>query len=101
VEIKVFFHCAQQGQQSLTALCAKILNYATLSFCTISMHIMLGTFVPNLRGRGWVEHTQMHLVLKKGTKNFHYTSKSWGIFCEFTFTLDKNSNCGYEGPGVL
>jgi hypothetical protein len=32
------------------------------------MHIMLGICVPNLRGRGWVEHTQMHLVLKKGTK---------------------------------
>jgi hypothetical protein len=26
-------------------------NYATLSFCTIVMHIMLGTCVPNLRGR--------------------------------------------------
>jgi hypothetical protein len=24
---------------------------------------MLGTCVPNLRGRGLVEHTQMHLVL--------------------------------------
>jgi hypothetical protein len=30
---------------------------------------MLGTYVPNLRGRGWMEHTQMHLALKKGTKN--------------------------------
>jgi hypothetical protein len=26
-----------------------------------------------------VEHTQMHLALKKGTKNFHYTSNSCGI----------------------
>jgi hypothetical protein len=34
------------------------LNYATLSFCTISMHIMLGTCVPNLRGRELLEHTQ-------------------------------------------
>jgi hypothetical protein len=37
----------------LTAVGAKLLNYATLSFCTISMHIMLGTCAPNLRGRGW------------------------------------------------
>jgi hypothetical protein len=51
VERKVFFHCAWQGQQTLTARGAKILNYATLSFCTIVMHIMLGTCVPNLRGR--------------------------------------------------
>jgi hypothetical protein len=55
------------------------LYYAILSFCTISMHIMLGTCVSNLRGRGWVEHSQMHLALKKGTKKFHYMSKSWGI----------------------
>jgi hypothetical protein len=27
-----------------------------------------------------VEHTQMHHALKKGTKNFHYTSNSCGIF---------------------
>jgi hypothetical protein len=40
------------------------------------MYIMLGTCVPNLRGRGCLEHTQMHLVLKKGTKNFHDTSNS-------------------------
>jgi hypothetical protein len=50
VERKVFFPCAQQGQQSLTTLGAKILNYATLSFCTIVMHIMLRTCIPNLRG---------------------------------------------------
>jgi hypothetical protein len=36
----------------LTALGAKFLNYATLSFCTIVMHITLRTCVPNLRGRG-------------------------------------------------
>jgi hypothetical protein len=27
-----------------------------------------------------VEHTQIHPALKKGTKNFHYTSNSCGIF---------------------
>jgi hypothetical protein len=52
MEKKVFFPCAWQGQQTLTAFGAKYLNYTTLSFCTISMHIMLGTCVPNLRGRG-------------------------------------------------
>jgi hypothetical protein len=36
----------------LTALGTKFLNYATLSFFTIVMHIMLGTYIPNLRGRG-------------------------------------------------
>jgi hypothetical protein len=51
VERKVYFACARQGQQTLTARGANILNYATLSFCTILMHIMLGTCVPNLRGR--------------------------------------------------
>jgi hypothetical protein len=52
------------------------LDYATLSFCTIVMHIMLGTCAPNLRDRQSVEHTQMHPVVKNGTKNFHNTSKS-------------------------
>jgi hypothetical protein len=51
VERKVFFACARQGQQTLTARGAKIFNYATFSFCTIVMHIMLSTRVPNLRGR--------------------------------------------------
>jgi hypothetical protein len=51
VERKVFFHCAQQGQQTLTTRGAKFFNYAILEFCTIIMHIMLGTCVPNLRGR--------------------------------------------------
>jgi hypothetical protein len=51
VERKVFFHCAWQGHQTLTTRGAKFLNYAILSFCTIVMHIMLGTYVPNLRGR--------------------------------------------------
>jgi hypothetical protein len=60
VERKVFFTCPRQGQHTLTARGAKFLNYATLSFCTIVMHIMLGTCVPNLRGRWWMEHTQMH-----------------------------------------
>jgi hypothetical protein len=77
---KSFFACARQGQQTLTACGAKSLNYATLSFYTIVMRIMLGTCVPNHRGRWWVEHTQIHPALKKGTKNFHNTSKSWGIF---------------------
>jgi hypothetical protein len=65
------------------------------------MHIMLGTCVPNLRGREWVEHTQMHLALKKGTKNFHYTSSSWGIFSDFAISIYKNPNSGYEGLGVI
>jgi hypothetical protein len=52
VKRKVFFPRARQGQQTLTAFCTKILNYTTLSFCTISMHIMFDTCIPNLRGRG-------------------------------------------------
>jgi hypothetical protein len=32
------------------------------------MHIMLGSCIPNLRGTEWVEHTQMHLSLRKDTK---------------------------------
>jgi hypothetical protein len=68
VERKAFSLCAQQGHQSLTAFGEFFLNYAILGFCTISTHIMLGTSVPNLRGRRRVEHTQMHIVLKKGTK---------------------------------
>jgi hypothetical protein len=51
MERKVFFAGARQGQQTLTAHGAKFLNYTTLSFCTIVMHIILGTCVPNLRGR--------------------------------------------------
>jgi hypothetical protein len=51
VERKVFFHYAQQGQQTLTARGAKNFNYAILGFCTIVMHIMLGTCTPNLRGK--------------------------------------------------
>jgi hypothetical protein len=35
VERKVFCPSAWQGQQSLTALCAKILNYTILGFCTM------------------------------------------------------------------
>jgi hypothetical protein len=35
-----------------------------------------------------VENTQMHLALKKGTKDFHYTSNSLGIFGEFSFSVD-------------
>jgi hypothetical protein len=51
VKSKVFFHGARQGQQTLTARAAKFFNYAILWSCTIVMHIMLGTCVPNLRGR--------------------------------------------------
>jgi hypothetical protein len=43
----------------------------------------------------------MYLALNVGTKNFHYTSNSWGIFNEFTFSLDKNPKGAYEGPGVF
>jgi hypothetical protein len=73
VERKVFFHCARQGQQTLTAHGAKNFNYAILGFCTIVMHIMLGTCVPNLSGRRWVEHTQIHPALKRGTKKISIT----------------------------
>jgi hypothetical protein len=52
VERKVFFTYARQEQQILTAFGAKFLNYGTLRFCTISIHIILGACVPNLRGRG-------------------------------------------------
>jgi hypothetical protein len=51
VERKVLFPYAQQGQQTLTAFGAKFFNYAILGFCTMWMHIMLGTCVPSLRGR--------------------------------------------------
>ena len=61
---------------------------------------MLGTRGPNPRGRWWVEHIQIHLAMKKGTKNFHYTSNSWGISSDFTFSWNKNSNGGYEGPSL-
>jgi hypothetical protein len=33
-----------------------------------------------------VEHTQMHPALKKGTNNFHNTSKSGGIFSDLNFS---------------
>jgi hypothetical protein len=32
-----------------------------------------------------VEHIQIHPALKKGTKKFHYTSYSYGIFSDFIF----------------
>jgi hypothetical protein len=37
-----------------------------------------------------VEHTQMHPALKKGTKKFHHTSNSCGIFSDFTFSRNKS-----------
>jgi hypothetical protein len=52
VERKVFFYCPRQGQQTLTARGAKNFNYVIWGFWTIVMHIILGTYVPNLRGRG-------------------------------------------------
>ena len=64
------------------------------------MHIMLGSCVPNLESEGRVEHTQMHLAVKKDRNFFHYTSNSWGVFSEFTFQLDKNPNSGYKGLDV-
>jgi hypothetical protein len=33
-----------------------------------------------------VEYTQMHPALKKGTKNFHNTSKSCRIFSDLNFS---------------
>ena len=62
---------------------------------------MLDTCLPSLRGIGWMEHTQMHPALKKGTKNFHCTSNSCGILSDFTISWNYNSNGGHEGPGVL
>jgi hypothetical protein len=45
----------------------QLCNLGVLHHC---MHIMLGTCVPNLTGRWWVEHTQIHPALRKGTKTF-------------------------------
>jgi hypothetical protein len=101
-EKKSFFPLCLVGTTDFDRLWgAKIFNYSILRFCTIVMHIILGTCVPNLRGRWWVEHTQIHPALKKGTKNFHYTSKTCGNFCDFIFLWNKNPNDGYEGPGVI
>jgi ABC-type multidrug transport system permease subunit len=52
VERKVLFLCARQGQQGLNAFGETFLNYANLMLFTISMHIILGTCVPNFRCRG-------------------------------------------------
>jgi hypothetical protein len=40
-KVKVFFLSTRQGQQSLTDSCTQFLNYGTLSFCTMSMKILL------------------------------------------------------------
>jgi hypothetical protein len=61
---------------------------------------MLGGCLPNLKDREIVQHTQMYLVIKKGTNFFQCTSNFWGSFSEFTISLNKNPNNGYEG-GVL
>jgi hypothetical protein len=62
---------------------------------------MLGTCVPNFRGKWWMEHTQMHPALKKGTNNFHNTSKPCGIFSDLNFSWNKNPNGRYEGLDVF
>jgi hypothetical protein len=51
VERKVIFSCAQQEHQSLIAFIVNFFNYTILGFFTIVMHIMLGTCIPNLKGR--------------------------------------------------
>jgi hypothetical protein len=38
---------------------------------------------------------------KKGTKKIHNSSKSCGIFSDLNFSLNKNSNSRYKGPGVF
>jgi hypothetical protein len=43
----------------------------------------------------------MHPALKRGTKNFHYTSKICGIFSDLIFARNKNPNGRYEGLGLL
>jgi hypothetical protein len=48
-----------------------------------------------------VEHTQMHLALKRGTKNFHYTCKTCEFFSDLNFPCNENPNNRYEGLGVL
>jgi hypothetical protein len=88
---KILFPLCIARQQTLTARGAKNFNYAILGFCTIVMHIILGTCVPNLRGRWWVEHTHMDPALKKGLKNLHYTSNYFATFCDFTFFIKLKS----------
>jgi hypothetical protein len=48
---KFFSTVPGRDSRPLTARGAKFFNYATSRFCTIITHIMLGTCVPNLRGR--------------------------------------------------
>jgi hypothetical protein len=38
----------------------------------------------------------MHPALWKGTRKFHYTSNSYGIFCDLNFSSNKNSNGRYD-----
>jgi hypothetical protein len=89
--IKSFFLLCLGRTADFDHLWCKNFQLCNFWFCTIIMHIMLGTCTPNLRGRWWVEHTQMHPVLKKGTKNFHYTSISCGIFLWFHFFMNLKS----------
>jgi hypothetical protein len=79
VERQVFSHCPWQFDY----LWRKIFELRNFEL----LHSMLGTCVPNLRGRRWVEQTQMHLALKKGTRKFHYTSNSCGILWWFHFFM--------------
>jgi hypothetical protein len=51
VEIKVFFPLCPIGKADFDRLFYKKINYVFLGFCTIVMHIMLGTCIPNLRNR--------------------------------------------------
>jgi hypothetical protein len=52
VEGKVLFPYAWQGQQGLTAFGETFLNHANFMLSTISMRIMLGTWIPNFTRRG-------------------------------------------------
>jgi hypothetical protein len=52
-------------------------------------NVILGTGIPNLRGRGTYPNAP---CIEEGYKSFYYTSNSWGIFSEYIFSWDKNSN---------
>jgi hypothetical protein len=68
VEREFFFHCAWQRQQSLIAFGAKFLNYTTLRFCTISMHIMTfkqQTHIFSINFQKWIYFKKNRLFFKK------------------------------------
>jgi hypothetical protein len=85
---KSFFSLSLVGTIDSDRLWCKKFQLCNLGFCTIVMHIMLGTCIPNLRGRWWVEHTQIHPTL---TKNFHYSSNFCGILVILLFHKTKIS----------